>query len=177
MIKYVLIVNPPYITRLTLPMNACSNSSQMSHTTSKSELASVTTHPPALQIQIHSKRKKKKNRRDNKITPCSLFVLAGLTYKPWLKVLLAGLTWEKNTVQAMNYKPDTSNPAETNRLLGGEQVVSGVFDNLHLAGWPSHGQPESDPNGTSVCVWLLVPTEPNSSENVFICLYKRIRWP
>jgi len=44
----------------------------------------------------------------------SLFVSAGLAYKPWLKVPLAGLVWKKNTGQAMDYKPDTSNPAETN---------------------------------------------------------------
>ena len=44
----------------------------------------------------------------------SMFVSAELAYKPWLKVPLAGLVWEKNTIQTMNYKPDTSNPAETN---------------------------------------------------------------
>ena len=33
------------------------------------------------------------------ITIIVLFVWAGLTYKPWLKVLLAGLVWEKNIVR------------------------------------------------------------------------------
>ena len=51
-------------------------------------------------------------------TIVSLFVSAGLAYKAWLKVLPASLVWEKNTVQAMDYKPDTSNLAETNRISG-----------------------------------------------------------
>ena len=38
----------------------------------------------------------------------SLFVSTELAYKPWLKVLLVGLVWEKNTIQAMDYKPDMS---------------------------------------------------------------------
>ena len=37
-----------------------------------------------------------------------LFVSTELTYKPWLKVLLTDLMWEKNIVQAVDYKPDTS---------------------------------------------------------------------
>ncbi|XP_066362841.1 ankyrin repeat-containing protein At5g02620-like [Miscanthus floridulus] len=44
-----------------------------------------------------------------------MFVSAGLA--PWLKVRLASLVGEKNTVQAMDHKPDTSNPAEPNRLF------------------------------------------------------------
>ena len=38
----------------------------------------------------------------------SLFVSAEMAYNTWLKVLLAGLVREKNTVQTIDYKPDTS---------------------------------------------------------------------
>jgi len=37
-----------------------------------------------------------------------MFVSAELAYKPWLKVLLAGLVLDKNNIQTVDYKPDTS---------------------------------------------------------------------
>jgi len=37
-----------------------------------------------------------------------LFVSAELAYEPGLKVLLTDLVWEKNTVEVMDYKSDTS---------------------------------------------------------------------
>lgn len=57
-------------------------------------------------------------------------------------------------------------------------VIFGVFGTQHLAGlavWPGYGQgqPESGRNCTSACVWLHVPVEPSSEENVFVCLYRR----
>ena len=37
-----------------------------------------------------------------------LFVSAEFAYKPWLKVLLIGWVREKNIIQTVDYKPDTS---------------------------------------------------------------------
>ena len=47
----------------------------------------------------------------------SLFVSAGLAYKPWLKVLLTGLVWEENTVDWLISQIEAAEQAERCKVI------------------------------------------------------------